>query len=185
MQSTCTYSPARLNMKSATAAALQVPLPLRLYLSWPSAHVQVPNSPPHQNLPSPSHPSNPSTPTSMTSQNPCRNSTLSGPSFCTRLAIPLTRFATPAWPPSPALWLELPAVVAPDRFPLFSSLSRQIVSSLSIPSFSSIPSSSSSLAVESAGSSSSYVGFGLRRLFACLLAFPLVPQLEPSSLGPA
>lgn len=36
------------------------------------------------------------------------NSTLSGPSFCTRLAIPLTRFATPGWPPSPALWLELP-----------------------------------------------------------------------------
>lgn len=81
-----------------------------LYLSWRSAHVQVPKQAPTKIFhPHPIPSIHPSTPTPMTSQNPCRNSTLSGPSFYTRLAIPLTRFTTLAWPPSPALWLELPS----------------------------------------------------------------------------
>lgn len=71
-----------------------------LYLSWRSAHVQVPKQAPTKIFhPHPIPSIHPSTPTPMTSQNPCRNSTLSGPSFYTRLAIPLTRFTTLAWPP--------------------------------------------------------------------------------------
>lgn len=107
-------------ISAASYSAVQVPLPLQPWTSAGPLPMPGPQtrSPPTKIF----HLGHPHPP-QMTSQTPATVRPSQRTLLYTRLATPLTRFVTLAWPPSPALWLELPDQLLHQTFSFSSSSS--------------------------------------------------------------